>query len=615
MRYAQPQGGPLRLDLGNPIARDVVWLSGTNATAFGSSGHLRDVVTNRTAALSDNNNYFTKTPHKLGIISTRFIGSSDSGVTYTGPAALLDGAKEFTLVSTFIFRTGATSAQWLNFRVDFQHSMDVFSQTASTVTFGCDWAGAWNGSSNVTLSGLSDGDVVTICAVVNQAGARLFANGKLMGTKSGSGFTVSTASSTTAIVQSIRTDYVQGMMIRKALVDDAAISLTRNPWQVFASRPRLRKAAVGVHYTLAASTGSYSLTGVAAGLSASRRLSATTGSYALTGPAAQLRGHRRLLAQGASYALTAPAALLSVSRRLTAGLGAYVVSGPAANLRAHRRLTAAKGTYTFTGNSAGLLLSAAFVLTADVGSYSLGASTAALRVHRRMTAQPASYTVGAPAVALRAGRSLSAATAVYQLTGTPAALRAHHKLATSAAGYAVNSAPAPLRIHRRLAVGVGSLQVVGADVVLRLSTDQPVIEASTPGDLERALLKGVQDCNLGVPIDGIPNAPFERPANAPWARARAVFDQSQAASLSVVGLDEYTGSIDVEVFVPLYAGMAGILQLEQALYAFFRPGRVLSFNATSAMVRGTRRGRSSTQGGYYGRRLSILWDAKVDRVA
>jgi hypothetical protein len=211
----------------------MVWLSGSYATAAGSNGYLLDVITGRKAANFDAFNYFARAVHTLGVINTRVIVSSDSGVRYDGPVALLHGVTEFTLVSTFIFRVGATSAQWLNFRVDNQHTLDVISQTSSTLTFGCDWAGAWNGATTQTLSGLKDGDVVTICAVVNQAGARFFANGRFIGTKSGTGFTVSTASDSTAIVNMIRTDYVQGMASKKALPDAVAMAITADPTLIF----------------------------------------------------------------------------------------------------------------------------------------------------------------------------------------------------------------------------------------------------------------------------------------------------------------------------------------------------------------------------------------------
>jgi hypothetical protein len=274
----QPQNGTPRLDLDNPVTQGVVWVSGTNSTTFGPNGNLRDVVSNRLATINDANNYFAKSYHPLGVISTRVIGSADNGVTYNGPVGLLHGATEFTLVSTFIFRSGSISAQWLNFRVDNQHSLDVFSQTSNSITFGCDWAGAWNGTSQQTLSGLNDGDVVTICASVNQSGARFFANGKFIGTKSGSGFTISTAASATSIVWGIRTDYVQGMVIKRALSDSAAISLTKNPWQVYSADPDRRFLAIAgaTSSSIISASGSCTSTAIAAAIA--RALWPITGS-------------------------------------------------------------------------------------------------------------------------------------------------------------------------------------------------------------------------------------------------------------------------------------------------------------------------------------------------
>ncbi len=224
------------LDPSSPGARGLAWLSYANTVVPGATGCIRDVVSGRTAALQDSNNYLTRSAHALGWINTRFIGSNEASLGYTGPVGLLNGATELTLFVSFVFRSGANSAQWDNFYVANQHTLSVFSQTSSSVTFGVDWAGAWNGTSTQTVSNLNDGDVVMLLAVVNQSGARLFAavnqGARFLGTKSGSGFTVSSAANTVDIVRGIRGDLVLSGAIRRAMPDAEALTLLRNQWQL-----------------------------------------------------------------------------------------------------------------------------------------------------------------------------------------------------------------------------------------------------------------------------------------------------------------------------------------------------------------------------------------------
>ena len=138
-----------------------------------------------------------------------------------------------------------------------------------------------------------------------------------------------------------------------------------NPWQLF--QPVRRRIFVGAStgtgptYTLTAAQGSFTLTGQAAGLTASRLLTAAQGSYTLTGQAATLKAARLITAAQGSYTLTGQDATLTytpaVTYTLTAAQGAFTLTGQAAGLTAARLLTAEQGTYSLTGIAAGLSVS------------------------------------------------------------------------------------------------------------------------------------------------------------------------------------------------------------------------------------------------------------------
>jgi hypothetical protein len=155
------------------------------------------------------------------------------------------------------------------------------------------------------------------------------------------------------------------LWIANRYITDAEVAaLSANPWQLFQPLPRrifVASTGTGPTYTLTAAQGSFTLTGQAAGLTASRLLTAAQGSFALTGQAATLKAARLITAAQGSYTLTGQDATLTytpaVTYTLTAAQGAFTLTGQAAGLTAARLLTAAQGTYSLTGVAAGLTYS------------------------------------------------------------------------------------------------------------------------------------------------------------------------------------------------------------------------------------------------------------------
>lgn len=182
-------------------------------------------------------------------------------------------------------------------------------------------------------------------------------------------------------------------------------------------------AALRKTYPLIAAQGSYSLNGQSANLVVTRVLAAAQGSYALTGQAANLVYGKTLTAAQGAYSLTGQDAALRVTRTMVAGQGSYNLSGQAANLFAARQVTAEQGAYSLTGMAAGLLYSGASpTLIAGMGSYSLTGQDVALRRTAILLAAQGDYTITGQVAGLRADRVLSAATGFYTLTGEPADL-------------------------------------------------------------------------------------------------------------------------------------------------------------------------------------------------
>lgn len=164
----------------------------------------------------------------------------------------------------------------------------------------------------------------------------------------------------------LATDFSGGiylvMVWARALSESEAISISANPWQIFAKeRIWVPVAAGGPTYTLTADSGSFALTGQATGLALNRVLSAASGSFALTGQAAGLAVNRTLSAASGSYSLTGQNATLTytptstATYTLAAASGSFAVSGQDVVLAYNRVLSAANGSYLLTGQNATLV--------------------------------------------------------------------------------------------------------------------------------------------------------------------------------------------------------------------------------------------------------------------
>jgi hypothetical protein len=173
-----------------------------------------------------------------------------------------------------------------------------------------------------------------------------------------------------------------------ALPDEELRGLTPETiWRLWPRRlvPRPSTFTAVTGFTLTADSGTYSVTGQAAGLVAARRVVADQGSYAVTGQAANLIRAVRLLADQGAYSLAGQDVALRAARLIGADSGSYSITGQAANLvyaaSGAYTLTADSGTYSISGQDDALTYVPlnAYVLTADAGSYSIAGQDAALR--------------------------------------------------------------------------------------------------------------------------------------------------------------------------------------------------------------------------------------------
>lgn len=232
---------------------DVRWLSTPSA---GLSNHriLRNVISSIAAPSQDANNELEAgvTRHGVAGVPT---GANLSAINYlTDSSVIFKDATELTIGVAFVFDSADDSVQWMNFRYDLKMTLDIFSKTTSSINWGSDWFGAWNGSSQQTLSGLNTGDLVCLCSVIRQNGARLFHQGRFSGTKSGSSGSVGT--SQIKIAHRTRSKLLVSFAAASAASDEWATAFTANPWLVFDDVDSGRDAARIFYFSGGAGGGS-----------------------------------------------------------------------------------------------------------------------------------------------------------------------------------------------------------------------------------------------------------------------------------------------------------------------------------------------------------------------
>lgn len=309
----------------------VAWAFGQQ---FGSGAvALRELVSGRFVSRNDGNNYLSTTQTLNGVAGNP-TGPELSAISYTDTSSALNGLTSMTLMAWFQFSSTDASAQWMNLRGDFQHSLDVFSQTASSITWGSDWAGAWNSASQQTLSGLKDGDLVCLVAVINQAGARLFHNGIFSGAKAGSAFT--TASTTINLAARTRAKFFGCVGLSSALSDTEALSLSRNPWQLWAPEEETTYFAAGVAATLTAAQTSQSALSSGGAITQTQTLAgAPSNQAAVSSSAGVIQVHTLVGTTGSQAGGSAAAAITQAHVLISAAITQASTSSSGAITQSH----------------------------------------------------------------------------------------------------------------------------------------------------------------------------------------------------------------------------------------------------------------------------------------
>jgi hypothetical protein len=236
-----------------------------------------------------------------------------------------------------------------------------------------------------------------ICGVTDASGARLFLDGRLVGTRADTVAITRTNGLGIGYRFGVNGDFYSGftddfrLWARNLAASEVQFLYEQGRGGGLLMQPPRRRsvAAVIAALVLACETANYSLTGQAAGLFASRVLAADQAQYILSGNAANITASRLLSVDPASYTATGNDAATICARLLDGGAAAYALTGTDAGLIANRKLTADQAVCFLAGNNADLLRS----LKLNAGSISLQLDNfaASLLADRKISADGAQY--------------------------------------------------------------------------------------------------------------------------------------------------------------------------------------------------------------------------------
>lgn len=131
--------------------------------------------------------------------------------------------------------------------------------------------------------------------------------------------------------------------------------------------------------------------------------------------------------------------------------------------------------------------------------------------------------------------------------------------------------------------------------------------------LTAALMQGVVDCALDMPL-AVENAKFEKPSDgSPWAAAHILYNQPSVATLGAEGEDAHDGIVQIDLNYPLGKGEAAVRAKADQVTSFFRAGRRLPYQGVYATVASCGRSRGREVDGWYRVSMTITWFARVPR--
>ena len=207
-------------------------------------------------------------------------------------------------------------------------------------------------------------------------------------------------------------------------------------------------------YSMEAAQASFVASGLAAGLTAQRKISSDQASYIASFIDASFRVGKTMLANQASYVASFVDASLAKQSKILAAQASYVASFLDATLTKQSKLSANQASYVASFVDASLLKQPK--LAAAQASYVASFVDASVRAQRKITAAQASYVASFTDASFARGYGFAANQASYVASFTSAAITKQSKLSANQASYVASFPSSTLLFGRRMTANQAS---------------------------------------------------------------------------------------------------------------------------------------------------------------
>lgn len=396
------------------------------------------VQANSQTTIADNNGSaaFTEAPN-----FSDYKPNTSNGHTVSVFSRTLNGTEG----ASFAFTSGA-SGRWSVIAICYNgaHEFDVAPNTANAANN--DSASTGNITCPAITTGVANAHHVTFCAwdtsaygtITTPTGYTLLQNANTDGEPMHVSYKNIASAGSTGTVNHSNTEY--------AAMITSSFSI---------------KVSGGVTYTLTASVGSITLTGIAALALYNKYLSSVKGTFTLTGISSGLLATRKLTASLGTFICTGFASGISTGRHVLASLGTFTITGIANALTVSRTISIQLGTFTITGIA--VAINKIYHLVADLGTFVFSGIDTTLRVARKLTVSVGTFMFIGIDVAITTvwNYILTAATATYTLTGIQAGLITLRKLTADLESYVLTGISTGILYARKFTIALGTFTLTG----------------------------------------------------------------------------------------------------------------------------------------------------------
>lgn len=221
-----------------------------------------------------------------------------------------------------------------------------------------------------------------------------------------------------------------------------------------------------VAYSMVASVGAFTLTGITNALKIGKYMAAATGVFTLTGISNVLNLGRKMSVTVGTFTLTGFDAILMAGKRLVAETGTFVVTGIDIIFRNSLTMINTVGSFVLTGFASGLYKG--YGMLAELGTFTLTGIDTGLKLGIKMAVTVGTLTLTGIDILFKRGYAMAVTVGVFALTGIDTALKIALKMAVTVGSFVLTGIDVTLKKGYGVIAEVGTFALSGVAVTFKL---------------------------------------------------------------------------------------------------------------------------------------------------